>query len=101
MVIIKNLFVWILCVGAAVLALIWQLFAAFANAKRFWKISFGFDQTLNASWGGSEDEMVSTRVYRKAREGKTWAIWAEKFLNWLDPNHTADSYENDFGEKLK
>lgn len=63
------------------------------------RIAYGFDQTLNAALGGHEDEMISSKTYRMAREGRTWAVWLEKFLNKIDPGHTQDSYRTDHIER--
>lgn len=84
---IKRLFLWCLCVFAALFALAWQLVAAFSPSNRYWRIAIGLDQAANAAAGGSEDMTISTRAARARKEGRRWGCVLCKLLDAVDKDH--------------
>ena len=89
---IKLLALWMLCISAGVLSALWMLLAIAANSPRAWPIAKGFDQLGNATFGGHEDELISSRVWR-CREQPGYARWVT-IINWMfdDPRHCEDAY---------
>jgi hypothetical protein len=74
--------------------------------KYLLRVLLGFDQLLNTFLGGDEDETLSSRLGKlKRRHGGAipWRFWLglprllDQFLEWIDPNHTFDSIEEDEG----
>lgn len=65
------------------------------------RVLLAIDQLGNAILGGSEDETISSRVGRAAREGKRWGQWAQTLIDRLfelagdPPGHCARSIEWD------
>ena len=89
----KLLLLWLVCVAAGLLSALWMLLAVIAGSKRAWAIALGYDQLGNATFGGSEDELISSRCWRY-RADPAYARWVA-VINWLagDPHHCQDSYE--------
>ena len=53
------------------------------------------DQTVNAIGGGSPDETISARAYRRAEAGSTFWKIGRKLIDWMffwQPQHTKDAY---------
>lgn len=60
---IRALILWLLCLLAAVVSLAWQFVAIFGSPRAL-DIAVGFDQMANATFGGDEDETISSRCWR-------------------------------------
>ena len=91
---------WGLCQIAAVIASIWMLVAALAGSRRAWTLAVVHDQLANAAFGGHENETLSSRAGKAAREGKRWACVLCRLLDRLDSNHCEKSIEPDRGKLL-
>lgn len=83
------LVVWLLCVAAALLGLLWLPIAALAGSERAHRIALAFDQAANASTGGSEDMTISTRAALAELDGRGWARALCWLLDQVDPGHCA------------
>ena len=84
---IYLLAIWLLCLVASAVASIWMLLAALAGSNRAWKLAIGHDQLANAAFGGSEDETISSRAGKAAKDGKRWACVLCRLLDKFDPGH--------------
>ena len=93
------LLLWLLCILSGALSALWMLLAIAANNPRAWPIARGFDQLGNATFGGDEDELISSRCWR-CREQPEYAHWV-KVINWLfnDPQHCEDAYRGEMARK--
>jgi len=66
-----------------------------------WNVLIGFDQTVNALFGGNPDETISSRAAKAAIAGKRRGIIAEAWIDLLfavvagQRNHCASSIEWD------
>ena len=98
---LSMLAIWVLCQIAAVIASLWMLAAALAGSRRAWTLAVAHDQLANAAFGGHEDETLSSRAGKAAREGKRWACVLCRMLGRLDPDHCEKSIESDEGKLLK
>ena len=67
-------------------------------------VLIAFDQLGNAIFGGSADETISSRLGKLKRAAggtiprKAWLYTArplDAILEWIDPNHSLDSIEED------
>ena len=76
------------------------LIAALAGSRRAWTLAVAHDQLANAAFGGHEDETLSSRAGKAAREGKRWACVLCRLLDRLDPNHCEKSIESDEGKPI-
>lgn len=73
---------------------------------KFWlyHVLIGFDQFLNAIFGGHADETFSSRCYRGAvltkKPKKRWRFWYA-FVNglFLDKNHCKTAYESEVNRR--
>ena len=92
---------WLLCQVAAVIASLWMLIAILAGSHRAWTIAVAHDQLANAAFGGHEDETLSSRAGKAAREGKRWACVFCRLLDRFDPDHCAKAIEADEGKPLR
>ncbi|MBP9798795.1 MAG: hypothetical protein KBD39_01570 [Sterolibacterium sp.] len=63
----RHFILWLLCLAAAIVSLVWQLVAIVGSPRRAMRIAVGFDQTANAAFGGDEDETISSRAWRLRR----------------------------------
>ena len=97
---LSMLGLWGLCQIAAVIASLWMLAAALTGSRRAWTIAVAHDQLANAAFGGHEDETLSSRAGKAAREGKRWACIFCRLLHRLDPNHCEKAIEPDRGKPL-
>lgn len=88
---------WVLCLIAALIALVWMLCALIVGHKRAEHIAFGFDQTANAAIGGHWDETISSRAWRERNNSSRWyyAMLLIDALFWFDPNHCQKSFESE------
>lgn len=65
-----------------------------------YRVAVAIDQLFNTLLNGDEDETISSRAAKARLKGKRWGCTLCRFLDWLDPNHCANSIEPDEGEKL-
>ena len=91
---------WLLCQLATAIASLWMLAAIVTGSHRAWTLAIAHDQLANAAFGGHEDETLSSRAGKAAREGKRWACVFCWLLDRLDPNHCEKSIEPDEGEPV-
>ena len=97
---VTLLALWLAATLAALLALAWGLAAALAGSPRALRIAVGGDQMLNAAWGGSEDETISSRAAKGTAKGIWhWCLLC-KVLGWIDAQHCQRSMEPDEGKPL-
>jgi hypothetical protein len=97
---LSMLAIWLLCQIAAVVASIWMLIAIISGSRRAWTLAVAHDQLANTAFGGHEDETLSSRAGKAAREGKQWACVLCRLLDRLDPNHCEKSIETDEGKPI-
>ena len=97
---LSMLGLWGLCQVAAIVASLWMLIAALVGSRRAWTIAVAHDQLANAAFGGHEDETLSSRAGKAAREGKCWACVFCRLLDRLDPNHCEKAIEPDEGKPI-
>lgn len=90
--------IWVLCQVANLVAAIWMLCAIIKGSNRSWVIAKSYDQLGNASTGGSEDELISSRAGKARKSGEKWACVLCKLLDKIDPNHCEKSIEPDEGK---
>ena len=91
------LLVWLLCLAAALwalLALLWDALLR-GRTRRGWNVAIALDQAANAVMGGWPDETLSARAWR-LREQVKWARWVKR-INRLfrDPDHCEHSYRSE------
>jgi hypothetical protein len=79
---------------AALVAAVWMLLAAIVGSGRAWTLAKGYDQLANAAFGGSEDELISSRA-GKVADRKRWACVLCKFLDLFEKDHCRKSIEVD------
>ena len=87
---VGNLLAW--------LRFIW---AWLTHPARAWRIAVGIDQLVNVAANGHEDETLSSRAGKAAREGQRWACVLCRLLDRLDPNHCEKAIEPDEGKPLR
>ncbi|TSE28246.1 hypothetical protein Tther_02247 [Tepidimonas thermarum] len=100
---LSLLAIWLLCQLAAAVASAWMLLAIIASSsgRRAWTLAVSYDQLANAAFGGHEDETISSRAGKAAREGKRWACVLCRLLDRFDPNHCEKSIELDRGKAMR
>jgi len=91
---ILLLTLWLACQLAHLVASAWMLLAILSGSKRAWTLAVSYDQLANAAFGGSEDETISSRAGKAAREGKRWGCVLCKLLDRLDAGHCEKFIEN-------
>lgn len=89
----------LLCTLAALVGLGWMFVAVLGNSVRAWRLAVSFDQLANTAFGGSEDETISSRAGKGAREGKWWACRLCRLLDRFDPGHCENNIERDEGKR--
>lgn len=63
-----------------------MLVAALTGSRRAWTLAVAHDQLANAAFGGHEDETLSSRAGKAAREGKRLGLCVvPRLLRRLDP----------------
>lgn len=84
-----------LCWLLAPLLLLGQALCAFVgNKDHARRVALGVDQAFNALLGGSEDETMSSRIGRGARDGEGWALMLAPVVDFVfGKNHCAESIE--------
>lgn len=88
----RHLILWLLCLAAAIVSLVWQLVAIVGSPRRAMRIAVGFDQTANAAFGGDEDETISSRAWR-LRDDVRWSA-ARRLIDvaFGDEHHCLNAY---------
>lgn len=87
--------------GMALAGNLIALLAALANSDRAWPVAVANDQALNAALAGqpgAEDETISSRAGKAARQGKRWGCVLCRLLNKIDPGHCERNIETDEGD---
>jgi hypothetical protein len=90
----------VLCALAAAVGWLWMLAAVLGGSDRAHRLAVSFDQLANTAFGGNEDETISSRAGKAARDGRRWACVLCKLLDWIQPNHCELSIEPDRGKPL-
>jgi len=88
---------WLAALMAVVLALVMALLQVLWGSGRAVRVFVGADQTLNAAMGGSEDETISSRAGKGAKQGVWRYCLLCRLLEQIDPGHCARSIEPDEG----
>lgn len=83
---------------AAMLGLVWMFFALVVNSDRALRLAVSYDQVANTAFGGDEDETISSRAGKAARQGKRWGCVLCSLLDWFQPNHCENNIEVDEGK---
>lgn len=88
--------IWLLCLAAAMVSLVWMAAAIIAGSGRAWRLAVGFDQMANTAAGGDEDETISSRAWRYRAEQPYRALQA--VVDWAaalagEPDHCRAAYE--------
>ena len=88
----RHFILWLLCLAAAIVSLVWQLVAIVGSPRRAMRIAVGFDQTANAAFGGDEDETISSRAWR-LRDDVRWSA-ARRLIDvaFGDEHHCLNAY---------
>ena len=79
--------IWFLCQLAHVVAAVWMLLAALVGSPRAWRLAVSYDQLANTAFGGHEDETISSRAYKAAKQGRRCGRPLSKLLDKIEPNH--------------
>lgn len=82
--------IWLLCLVAATVALVWMLAALLVGSERAWRLARAFDRVGNAATGGDDAETISQRAWRWRHE-RGWACVLVALVEAVDPDHFADS----------
>lgn len=91
----------LLCALAAVVGWLWMLGAALGGSDRARRLAVSFDQLANTAFGGNEDETISSRAAKAAREHRAWGCVLCKALDWFEKDHCELSIEPDRGKPLR
>lgn len=93
------LVVWLICQATHVLASLSMLIALLIRPRggRAWTIAVAYDQLVNATLGGSEDETLSSRAAKARMRGERWGCLVCGVLDWIDPGHCDRAVEWDEG----
>lgn len=89
--------VFLLCQAVNLIAAIWMLLAIISGSPRAWSLAKSYDQLGNAAFGGSEDELISSRAGKAKIRGVKWACILCKLLDKIERNHCENSIETDEG----
>ena len=95
----RSLALLLVCAVVAVLGLVWMFCAVLVNSARGQRLAVSFDQLANTALGGDEDETISSRAGKAAREGKWWACRLCCWLDRFDPGHCENNIEPDEGKR--
>ena len=97
---LKLLLIFPILVIASAFGLLAYVWFMLIKPQYAWTIAVGFDQVVNASFKGSEDETLSSRAAKGARKNIWhWCIICS-ILHWLDPNHCEKNIEFDEGKSV-
>lgn len=82
---------------AAVVGLLAYAVTVVTRPQSAWRIAVGFDQLVNVSFRGDEDETVSSRAAKGARQGVWgWCLLC-RILDRIDAGHCEQNVEPDEG----
>lgn len=82
---------------AALVGLLAYAVTVVTRPQSAWRIAVGFDQLINVSFRGDEDETISSRAGKGMRKGIWhWCVLC-RFLSMIDPGHCEKSVERDEG----
>ena len=89
---LKLIVLWHVCCLVAVVALLWMFLSIIGGSSRAWAIAIGFDQLANATFGGDEDETISSRAWR-LRDDVRWSA-ARRLIDvaFGDEHHCLNAY---------
>lgn len=91
----------LLCAPVAVVAWVWLVAAILGGSDRARRLAVSFDQLANTAFGGDEDETISSRAGKAARQGRRWGCILCRCLDWFQPNHCQLSIEPDRGKYVR
>lgn len=91
---------WLLCLLASAVAALWMLLATLVGSRRAWRLAVAHDQLINAATGGNEDETVSSRAAKAARDGRRWGCVLCRWLDKIDPGHCEKNIEHNRGQQV-
>jgi hypothetical protein len=98
---LKLLVIWLFCMLGGFVSSLWMLFAILFGSDRAWRIAIGFDQVVNAAFGGEEDETISSRCWRYRDEiPYKILVFGINFL-FKDPDHCRNSFLNEQARRAK
>jgi len=95
-----GLALWLLCAFAALVGLGWMFVSVLFGSGRAWRLAVSFDQLANTAFGGDEDETISSRAAKAAREHRAWGCVLCKALDWFEKDHCELNIEPDRGDPL-
>ena len=90
----------LVCALVALLGLGWMLLSVLFGSGRAWRLAVSFDQLANTAFGGNEDETISSRAAKAAREHRAWGCVLCKALDWFEKDHCELNIEPDRGDPL-
>lgn len=88
------------CLLLGVLAALFLLISPAFSLEWSRRLAVSFDQLGNALAGGDEDETISSRAAKAARQRRRWGCLLCWLLGLIDPGHCEKSIEPDRGEPL-
>lgn len=94
-----GLGLWSLCMLAALVSSAWMLVTVLVGSDRAWRLAVSYDQLANTTFGGDEDETISSRAAKAARNGKRWGCLLCKLLDRFEHKHCENSIELDEGNR--
>ena len=65
--------------------------------KYLYNILISINQLINTLLGGDPDEVLSSRIGKRAKKGCKVSLFLCKILNFLDTGHCEDAIEKDEG----
>lgn len=94
-----GLGLWLLCMLAALVSSAWMLGVVLFGSDRAWRLAVAYDQLANTTFGGDEDETISSRAAKAARNGKRWGCLLCRLLDRFEDKHCENSIELDEGQR--
>ena len=85
--IIARIFIFLACIFAAIVSIVWMIPTAFSNGSRFLRIAVGFDSAASACFGGDGHTTISKRAYLAMQSGKRWGCVLCKLLDSIQKDH--------------
>lgn len=99
--IMRLIILWQACCIGAVIALLWMFLAGIARSGRARRIALGVDHLLNETFGGQEDEYISSRCWRNRAQPHYAALVQLINLLFNDAGHCKSAYDDEQRRKLK
>lgn len=89
---------WLICVVAALLSLVWMFLGILFKAPRVWSILLAYDQLGNALTGGDEDDVISARCWAQRTRQPYKLLRAA--IDWVasqlgEPDHCHAAWETE------